>query len=109
MYSYLKAGCLKGTLEWLYIVMHIKFMPKIAIGICSSNASEAAKYKFDYVESPAGEIAAMSEDQFSQYRSYMLNLIIPCRAFNKFIIKPELKIVGPDVQSDELRRYTERC
>jgi D-psicose/D-tagatose/L-ribulose 3-epimerase len=84
-------------------------MTKIAIGICSSNGSEAAKYKFDYVELPAGEIAAMSEYQFSQYCSYMLNLMIPCRALNKFIINPELKIVGLNVQSDELRRYTERC
>jgi len=82
---------------------------QVKIGVCSRDVAGAAKYGFDYVEPGAAEIAAMSDDQFREFSDTVLASPLRCHAFNSFIRRPDLKVVGPDVRSSALQEYLEAC
>src|SRR5947207_470652 len=80
---------------------------KIKVGVCTRDIVGAAKYGFDYAEPAAAEIAAMSEDQFREYTNTVLASPIRCHAFNSFIRRPDLKVVGDTVPTSALKDYLE--
>jgi len=67
------------------------------------------KYGFDYIEPAAAEIAAMSEDQFRAFSDTVFASSIRCYAFNSFIRRTDLKVVGPEVPTAALKDYLEVC
>jgi D-psicose/D-tagatose/L-ribulose 3-epimerase len=81
----------------------------VKVGVCTPDISGAAKYGFDYIEPAAAEIAAMSEDQFREYANTVLASPIRCYAFNSFIRRPDLKVVGHEVSISALRDYLQVC
>ncbi|HEX6824376.1 MAG TPA: sugar phosphate isomerase/epimerase family protein [Candidatus Sulfotelmatobacter sp.] len=81
----------------------------VNVGVCTRDVAGAAKYGFDYVEPAAAEIAAMSEDQFREFSDTVLASPVRCHAFNSFIRRPDLKVVGPKVSTSALKRYLEQC
>lgn len=83
--------------------------PRVKIGVCTKDIAGAEKYGFDYIEPAAAEIAAMSDEQFRQYSDAVLASPIRCEAFNGFIRRPDLKVVGDNVPVSELSDYVEKC
>jgi D-psicose/D-tagatose/L-ribulose 3-epimerase len=81
--------------------------PKVKLGVCSRDVASAQKYGFDYIEPAAAEIAVMSEDQFRQYTETVLASPLRCHAFNSFIRRPDLKVVGNEVSASALKDYVE--
>ena len=81
----------------------------VKLGVCTNDLTGAIKYGFDYIEPAAADIAAMSEDQFRHYADEVLSSPIRCEAFNSFIRRPDLKVVGNDVPATSLRDYVEAC
>jgi D-psicose/D-tagatose/L-ribulose 3-epimerase len=81
----------------------------VKIGVCTRDAAGAAKYGFDYIEPAAAEIAAMTESQFREYADIVLASPIRCHAFNSFIRRPDLRVVGHEVSISALRDYLEVC
>ena len=81
----------------------------VKVGVCTRDVAGAAKYGFDYVEPAAAEIAAMSKDQFREFSDTMLVSPLRCHAFNSFIRRPDLKVVGPEVPTSALKEYLEGC
>lgn len=81
----------------------------VKVGVCTCDVAGAAKYGFDYVEPAAAEIAAMSKDQFREFSDTVLASPLRCHAFNSFIRRPDLKVVGPEVPTSALKEYLEGC
>jgi len=81
----------------------------VKIGVCTRDVAGAAKYGFDYIEPAAAEIAAMTETEFHDYSDIVLGSPIRCHAFNSFIRRPDLKVVGPEVPLSALKDYLELC
>src|SRR6185312_9822589 len=81
----------------------------VKVGVCTRDVAGAAKYGFDYIEPAAAEIAAMSEEEFRNYSDAVLASPIRCYAFNSFIRRPDLKVVGPEVPASALKDYLELC
>jgi D-psicose/D-tagatose/L-ribulose 3-epimerase len=81
----------------------------VMVGVCTRDVATAAKYGFDYVEPAAAEIAAMSKDQFREFSDTVLASPLRCHAFNSFIRRPDLKVVGPEVPISALTEYLEGC
>ena len=81
----------------------------VKVGVCTRDIAGAAKYGFDYVEPAAAEIAAMSKDQFREFSDTVLASPLRCHAFNSFIRRPDLKVVGPEVPTSALKEYLEGC
>jgi len=81
----------------------------VKVGVCTRDLAGAAKYGFDYVEPAASEIAAMSKDQFREFSDTVLASQLRCHAFNSFIRRPDLKVVGPEVPTSALKEYLEGC
>jgi D-psicose/D-tagatose/L-ribulose 3-epimerase len=82
---------------------------KVKIGVCTNDVAAAVKYGFDYIEPAAADIAAMSEDKFQQYADQVLSSPIRCEAFNSFIRRPELVVLGNEVPTAALKDYLEEC
>ena len=82
---------------------------KVKLGVFTRDIAGAVKYGFDYIEPAAADIAAMSEEQFRRYADEVLASPIRCEAFNSFIRRPDLKVVGNDVPAAALRDYVEAC
>jgi len=82
---------------------------KVSIGVCTRDSSSAAKYGFDYIEPGAAEIAAMSEQEFQEFAGTVLASGIRCHAFNSFIRRPDMKVVGSEVTVSALKDYLELC
>jgi sugar phosphate isomerase/epimerase len=82
---------------------------QVKVGVCTRDVASAAKYGFDYVEPAAAEIAAMSEDQFREFSNVVLASPLRCHAFNSFIRRPDLKVVGPEVPTSAMKEYLEAC
>ena len=82
---------------------------QVKVGVCTRDVAGAAKYGFDYIEPAAAEIAAMSQDQFRQFSDTVLASPLRCYAFNSFIRRPDLKVVGPEVPTTALKEYLEGC
>ena len=81
----------------------------VKVGVCTRDVAGAAKYGFDYVEPAAAEIAAMSKDQFREFSDAVLASPLRCHAFNSFVRRPDLKVVGPEVPTSALKEYLEGC
>ena len=81
----------------------------VKVGVCIRDLAGAAQYGFDYVEPAAAEIAGMSEDQFREFSDAVLASRVRCNAFNSFIRRPDLKVVGPKVPTSALKEYLEGC
>jgi D-psicose/D-tagatose/L-ribulose 3-epimerase len=81
----------------------------VKVGVCTRDVADAAKYGFDYIEPAAAEIAAMTEAQFHQYADIVLASPLRCHAFNSFIRRPDLKVVGPEASNSGLKEYLEVC
>ena len=81
----------------------------VKVGVCTRDVAGAAKYGFDYIEPAAAEIAAMTEDQFREYSDTVLASPLRCHAFNSFIRRPDLRVVGHEVSISALRDYLEVC
>lgn len=85
----------------------------VQVGVCrpSRDLENAVKYGFDYLEPAVAEIAEMDEKTFQNFKERVLASPIRCESFNSFIRK--LRVVGDDVQQEELRAYLqmslERC
>ena len=81
----------------------------VKVGVCTRDVASAAKYGFDYIEPAAAEIAAMSENQFREFADTVLASPLRCHAFNSFIRRSDLKVVGPEVPTSALKDYLELC
>jgi D-psicose/D-tagatose/L-ribulose 3-epimerase len=81
----------------------------VKIGVCTRDVAGAVKYGFDYIEPAAAEIAAMSEADFNAYSDTVMASSIRCEAFNSFIRRPDLKVVGPEVPLSALKNYLDLC
>src|SRR5215831_1719081 len=81
----------------------------IKVGVCTRDVAGAVKYGFDYIEPAAADIAAMSDEDFQRYSEQVLSSTIRCEAFNSFIRRPELKVVGNNVPSAALSDYVDSC
>jgi len=79
----------------------------LKVGVCTRDVAGAVKYGFDYIEPAAADIAAMSDDQFKQYADTVLASPLRCHAFNSFIRRPDLKVVGEQVPTAALKEYVE--
>src|SRR5215470_19478907 len=79
----------------------------VKVGVCTRDVAGAAKHGFDYVEPAAAEIAAMSKDQFREFSDAVLASPLRCHAFNSFIRRPDLKVVGEQVPNAALKEYVE--
>jgi len=82
---------------------------KLKLGVCTNDVAGAVKYGFDYIEPSAADIAAMSEDKFREYADQVLSSPIRCEAFNSFIRRPELVVLGNEVPKAALNDYMEAC
>jgi len=82
---------------------------KLKLGVCTNDVAGAVKYGFDYIEPSAADIAAMSEDKFREYADQVLSSPIRCEAFNSFIRRPELVVLGNEVPTAALNDYMEAC
>lgn len=91
------------------LLASFKSVESIKIGVCTRDGATAATYGFDYIEPAAGEIAAMSDEEFRDYSQEVLTLPIRCRAFNGLIRRPDLKVVGNEVSLSALKDYLEPC
>ena len=87
----------------------LKSGERVTVGVCTSDVAGAAHYGFDYIEPAAAEIAAMSNDQFCQYSEKVLASPLRCDAFNGFIRRPDLSVVGEEVRISALSDYSEQC
>ena len=82
---------------------------KVKLGVCTSDLAGVLKYGFDYLEPAAADIAGMTEDKFRQYADQVLSSPIRCEAFNSFIRRPELVVLGNDVPTGALKDYVDAC
>src|SRR5215469_14156070 len=78
---------------------------RVKVGACTRDAAGAVKYGFDYIEPAAADIAAMSNEEFQRYSDQVLSSSIRCEAFNSFIRRPELKVVGNNISTTALSDY----
>lgn len=82
---------------------------KIKIGVCSRDLAGTVQAGFEYIEPAAADIAAMSEEQYRQFSEAVMASPIRCEAFNSFIRRPELKVVGNEVPKTALQEYMDQC
>jgi sugar phosphate isomerase/epimerase len=80
----------------------------VQVGVCSDSAhfADAVHYGFDYYEPEASEMEAMDETGFQEFKARVLASPIRCKAFRSLIRK--LKVVGENVQVDDVRSYMDR-
>ena len=82
---------------------------RVSVGVCTRDVAAAVKYGFDYIEPGAADLSAMSVEQFRQFSDQVLSSPIRCHAFNGFIRRPDLKVVGDGVRIAALREYADSC
>lgn len=82
---------------------------QIQIGVCAatSHFDDIVRYGFDYLEPAAAAIAAMDETTYQAFKSRVLASPVRCEAFNSFLRRPDLKVVGDDVRRLDLIGYLE--
>ena len=81
----------------------------VTVGVCSKEVADVVKYGFDYIEPSAADIAAMSEEQFRDFSKTVMSSPIRCEAFNSFIRRKDLVVVGENVPTQDLRDYMDLC
>jgi sugar phosphate isomerase/epimerase len=81
----------------------------IRLGACAplKDLPTAARLGFDYIEPGAADIAALSEPDFQQVKQAVLSSRIRCEAFNSFIRRKELVVVGPAVPMNAVLEYVD--
>jgi len=85
----------------------------VDIGVCGNPPDflKAPQYGYDYFEPSAATIAAMTEPAFATFKDQVLASPIRCSSVN--ILFRSQKVVGPDVNLDEVMKYLdstfERC
>src|SRR5262249_54163761 len=84
-------------------------LAKVKLGVCTNDVAGAVRYGFEYIEPSAADIAGMSEDKFREYAGEVLSSPIRCDAFNSFIRRPELVVLGNEVPTAALNDYMEAC
>ncbi len=62
---------------------------------------------FDYIEPGAADIAELTREQFDQVKENVLASPIRCEAFNSFIRRSELVVVGPNVNLAAVKEYVD--
>lgn len=62
---------------------------------------------FDYLEPPAAALAELTPTQFEQVKHDVLASPIRCEAFNSFIRRKELVVVGPNVDLEAVKEYVD--
>jgi D-psicose/D-tagatose/L-ribulose 3-epimerase len=82
---------------------------KVKIGVCTRDVDNALKYGFDYIEPGAADIAAMSEEDFRQFRDKVLASHMRCRSLNSLIRRPDMKVVGTSVSTSAISEYLDVC
>jgi sugar phosphate isomerase/epimerase len=82
---------------------------KLKIGVCTNDIGGAVRYGFDYIEPSAADIAGMTESKFREYADQVLSSPIRCEAFNSFIRRPELVVLGNEVPVAALNDYMDAC
>lgn len=88
---------------------------RIRIGCCAPvrEIKAAAEAGFDYLEPGAAEIAGLTPAEFERVRNDVRAAPIRCEAFNSFIRRKELVVVGPEVNLPAVQEYAdftlERC
>jgi D-psicose/D-tagatose/L-ribulose 3-epimerase len=85
----------------------LKIDGRVMVGVCTKDIDNAAKYGFDYLEPAAADMAAMTEEQFRDFSAKVLASPLRCHAFNSFIRRPDLKVVGENVPTSALREYVD--
>jgi sugar phosphate isomerase/epimerase len=86
---------------------------QVEIGVCGSIADfeKAERFGFDYYEPAVAAIAALSDQEFSDFAARVAKSHIKCECFNSFI--RTLVVVGPSVDNDALTAYVksslDRC
>lgn len=87
----------------------------IRVGCCAKLAklSEVADVGFAYIEPGAADIAALTPAEFKEAKEKVLSSPIRCNAFNSFIRRKDLVVVGPKVDLAAVKEYVdstlERC
>ena len=81
----------------------------IQIGCCVPVAQiqAAAQAGFDYIEPSAALLAELTPEQFEQVKHDVLASPLRCEAFNGFIRRKELVVVGPAVDMPALKEYAD--
>lgn len=88
---------------------------EIQIGCCAKLAQLPAVVKagFAYIEPGAADLAAMTPAEFQAAKEQVLASPIRCNAFNSFIRRKDLAVVGPNVNLPAVKEYVdstlERC
>jgi D-psicose/D-tagatose/L-ribulose 3-epimerase len=82
---------------------------KVQVGVCAApgDLDQADRFGFDYLEPPAAAIAALSDGDFQALKARVLASRLRCPSFNSFI--RTLRVVGEDIQQQELRAYLNLC
>ncbi|HEY1214608.1 MAG TPA: sugar phosphate isomerase/epimerase family protein [Bryobacteraceae bacterium] len=112
--TFLKAGaglCFSGSL--------LKALPAssspIQVGCCVPLAKlqQVVDAGFEYIEPAAADLAALTADEFARAKDRVLASPIRCQAFNSFIRRKDLVVVGPSVNLPAVKEYVdstlERC
>src|SRR5215467_7804534 len=82
---------------------------KLKLRVCTNDLAGAVRYGFDYIEPSAADVAGMTEEKFREYADQVLSSPIRCEAFNSFIRRPELVVLGNEVPVAALNDYMEAC
>lgn len=75
-----------------------------AIGFCTGDLASAKAAGFDFAEIRIREFARLSENDFTQFAARYQKIGLPVTAAHWFF-PAELKIVGPDVHTNEVMSY----
>lgn len=88
---------------------------RIKVGVCTKLAQLPAVVKagFAYIEPGAADVAAMTPEEFQAAKEQVFASPIRCDAFNSFIRRKDLVVVGPSVNLPAVKEYVdstlERC
>lgn len=80
---------------------------KIEIGCCVPVAQLqlAATIGYDFIEPAAADIASLSDEQFADVKQNVTQSPLRCECFNSLIRRPDLKVVGPEVELEPVLTY----
>ena len=82
---------------------------RIQIGCCVSirELDDVRHAGFDYIEPAAAEIAALTPAEFESWKGRVFASPLRCDAFNSFIRRKELVVVGPSVDLGPVKEYVD--
>jgi sugar phosphate isomerase/epimerase len=82
---------------------------RIQLGCCVPlrELPAVAAAGFDYIEPAAAELAELTPAQFTALKSDVLASPLRCQAFNSFIRRKDLVVVGPNVNLSAVKEYVD--